>query len=160
MHVTDANMHVPAPNMRFCKNPMSTSWQSLAWHLKTPTWHFKTSTWHFKTPNMHFKTPNMAIHSVQGTHQQRRCGGQGRRPMAASINTSLFAPSKKITPRPPPSPRLRSASFTTNVLVVPCVLRQRVFTSCVSLFSGTPDDFWHACRPTPSSLYPTTLELK
>ncbi len=24
MHVTDANMHVPAPNMRFCKNPMST----------------------------------------------------------------------------------------------------------------------------------------
>ena len=33
------------------------------------------------------------------------------------INTSLFAPSKKITPRPPPSPRLRSASFTTNVLV-------------------------------------------
>jgi hypothetical protein len=23
------------------------------------------------------------------------------------INTSLFAPSKKITPRPPPSPRLR-----------------------------------------------------
>jgi hypothetical protein len=41
--------------------------------------------------------------------------------MAASINTSLFAPSKKITPRPPPSPRLRSASFTTNVLGVPCV---------------------------------------
>jgi hypothetical protein len=107
---------------------MSTWWQSLAWHLKTPTWyfktstwHFKTSTWHFKTQNMHFKTPNMAIHSVQGTHQQRRCGGQGRRPMAASINTSLFAPSKKITPRPPPSPRVRSASFTTNVLVVPCV---------------------------------------
>jgi hypothetical protein len=31
----------------------------------------------------------------------RCCGGQGRRPMAASINTSLFAPSKKITPRPP-----------------------------------------------------------
>ncbi len=37
------------------------------------------------------------------------------------INTSLFAPSKKITPQPPPSPRLRSASFTTNVLGVPCV---------------------------------------
>ena len=70
---------------------------------------------------MTFQTPNMVFHSVQGTHQQRRCGGQGRRPMAASINTSLFAPSKKITPRPPPSPRLRSASFTTNVLGVPCV---------------------------------------
>jgi len=63
----------------------------------------------------------MVYHSVQGTHQQRRCGGQGRRPMAASINTSLFASSNKITPRPPPSPMLRSASFTTNVLVVPCV---------------------------------------
>ena len=37
------------------------------------------------------------------------------------INTSLFALSKKITPQPPPSPRLRSASFTTNVLDVPCV---------------------------------------
>ena len=37
------------------------------------------------------------------------------------INTSLFASSQKITPRPPPSPRLRSASFTTNVLGVPCV---------------------------------------
>jgi len=63
----------------------------------------------------------MAFHSVQGTHQQRRCEGQGRRPMAASINTSLFAPSKKITPRPPPSPRLRLVSFTTNVLGEPCV---------------------------------------
>ena len=41
--------------------------------------------------------------------------------MAASINTSLFASSKKITPRSPPSPMLRSASFTTNVLGVPCV---------------------------------------
>jgi hypothetical protein len=52
---------------------------------------------------------------------RRCCGGHGRRPMTASINTSLFATSKKITPRTPPSPRLRSASFTTNVLGEPCV---------------------------------------
>jgi hypothetical protein len=65
MHVTDANMHVPAPNLRFCKNPMSTSWQVLAWHLKTPTWHFKTSTWHFKTSTWHFKTPNMAFQNSE-----------------------------------------------------------------------------------------------
>jgi hypothetical protein len=57
MYVTDANMHVPAP--------MSTSWQNLAWHLKTPTCHFKTSTWHFKTSTWHFKTPNMVFQNSE-----------------------------------------------------------------------------------------------
>ena len=63
------NMHVPAPNMRFCKNPMSTSWQSLAWHLKTPTWHFKTSTWHFKTQNMVFQNSEHGV-SLGAGHAQ------------------------------------------------------------------------------------------
>jgi hypothetical protein len=69
MHVTDANMHAPAPNMRLCKNPMSTSWQSLAWHLKTPTWHFKTSTWHFKTQNMVFQNSEHGV-SLGAGHAQ------------------------------------------------------------------------------------------
>ena len=43
---------------------------------------------------------------------------------------------------------------------MPCVLRQRVFTSCVSLFSGTPDDFWHACRPSESRLCSAGLEIR
>ena len=57
--------------------------------------------------------------------------------MAASINTSLFAPSKKITPRPPPSPRLRSASFTTNVLGVPCVAAHTQHRQAVRALRGS-----------------------
>jgi hypothetical protein len=60
------------------------------------------------TPNFQTSTSMLQLSKcmLQMCRWQRRCGGQGRRPMAASINTSLFAPSKKITPRPPRSPSL------------------------------------------------------
>ena len=75
MHVTDANMHVPAPSMHVTEiahvNMMAIlacMFKTPTWHYdvgKTPTWHFKTPTWHFKTPTWHFKTPNMAFQNSE-----------------------------------------------------------------------------------------------
>jgi len=112
---------------------MSTWWQILAWHFKTPTWHFKTPTWHFKTPTWHFKTPNMVFqnseHGVSKLehgvpkleHVCHRCEHPCHRCEYECYRWEFICDLKKITPRPPPSPRIRSASFTTNVLGAPCV---------------------------------------
>ncbi len=55
MHVTDANMHVPAPNMRFCKNPIMAEF-SMA---------FQNFNMAFQNFNMAFQNFNMAFQNSE-----------------------------------------------------------------------------------------------
>ncbi len=90
----------------------------------------------FQNSNVAFQNFNMAFqNSKHGVSKLRtwcftRCRartsndaveGKGVDQWLLRLTPVYLRPQKQITPRPPPSPRLRSASFTTNVLGVPCV---------------------------------------
>jgi len=91
--------------------------------------------------NMAFQNFNMAFqNSEHGVSKLRtwcftRCRARTSND-AVEGKGPLFFDSKKITPRPPPSPSLRSVSFTTNVLGEPCVAAHTRQRQAVSALRG------------------------